>query len=211
MDIALWFKMFLFLVVTGFVLSLIGGAALPAAPNIGTLSIFNSSAIPQIPLMNTNTSPMCTASSSNTSQTCYYDGGGGFVNGSYCDSNPVPGCHVTCYNNNSFIDFSGIVHSLWCFAQGFFWIGAIIINFFIMIANFIVWGINLIIRFIAIIIALSGYIASLALFFTGIAALFNTPLIPGGLGIILGMVVAFMWAFLIFEFITSFRGMFLPK
>ena len=203
METAMWFKMFLFLVIAGSVISfLTPGSSLPASPNLGNLTIFNFTGVAQIPLMNTSATTTCTVQSSNASQVCYYQYSG-------CT---YAGCPKICYDPYAgWLDFSGIVHSLWCLAEGFIWMVAVVVNFFIMIANFVIWVINVGVSVITILIALGGYMGALVVFFTGIGTLFNSPLIPAGLGVIFGMIVLFMWIFLAIEVITRIKGMVFPS
>jgi hypothetical protein len=204
METGLWFKMFLFLIGVGVILSLMpGGGTMPTALN---LTIANQTF--QLASLEPSQGE-CTQSGTNSTQTCYYNGGGGIVNGSYCDSNPVPGCDVTCYDNTDWM--GNIARSFTCITSQF-------INFVIWVINGIIYVCNFFIYVGGVIVSIGQYIIEMAAYFTGVSRLFGigsppgtAPLVPEPLNMILGTTIVFMWGFLIFEFVTSFRGMFLPK
>lgn len=205
MDTGTFFKMFLFLIVVGLAASMMGGGTMPSAPDLeGNLSIFNFTGIVQIPLMNTTAVTTCTIISTNETEVCYYQ----FNDCTY------GGCPTVCHDADSgFLNITGIIHSLYCIAEGFMWLVELLLNFLIMVANFVIWVVNFVIRVLALIIALAVFLAALVTFFSGISTLFGGGFIalPGGLGVILGVILLFMWAFLAIDVLTRLKGMVFPQ
>lgn len=208
MDVKTFFGILAFLLIVGSMASLMTDPDkdMPAAP-ISMNNITNFSTIVQIPLMSTATDTTCTALSSNASDTCYYQ----------YNSCVLPGCPTICYNTEAgWLNFSGIVHSLYCLAEGFFWLVAVVVNFFIMLANFVIWIINVGIAIIGILIQLGLYLAALIGFFTGLTALLvpdgtSALAFPQPLGFIVGIMVLFGWILVVAEFVRRMKAMVFPQ